>query len=89
MKNLSGIILGALAGIAAGILIAPDKGERTRKNLGKESTKWKSNFEKQLSDNVDVFLRNLTDSINQYSKQSQKSLKQMRKKRKSSFTFWQ
>lgn len=82
MKNLSGIILGALVGITAGILIAPDKGEKTRKTLGKESDKWKSNFEKQLNDNVDLFLKNLTSSIDDYSKKSQKSLKQMRKKRK-------
>ena len=30
--RLSGIIVGALAGVAAGILLAPESGETTRKN---------------------------------------------------------
>ncbi len=88
MKKLSGIIIGALIGITAGILIAPDKGTKTRKTLTKESDKWKSSFEKQLGDSVDLFLKNLTDSIDGYSKKSKKSLKQIRKKRNKGFSIF-
>ncbi len=79
MKNLTGILLGAAAGIAAGILLAPDSGNKTRKVLGKESDKWKANFEKQLGENVDSILDGLTKAIEYYSKRSQKSLKEIRK----------
>lgn len=79
MKNLNGIIIGALAGIAAGILLAPDSGTKTRKILGKESGKWRTGFEKQLNENVDSILRSLTKAIDEYSKKSQRSLKELRK----------
>lgn len=79
MKNLNGLIIGAIAGIAAGILLAPESGNKTRRTLGKESTKWKSDFEKQLNENVDAILKNLAKAIEQYSKKSQKSIAELRK----------
>lgn len=79
MKNLNGIIIGAIAGIVAGILLAPDSGTKTRKILGKESNKWRNGFEKQLNENIDVILKSLSKAIDEYSKKSQKSLKELRK----------
>lgn len=79
MKNLTGIVIGALAGIAAGILLAPDSGLKTRKTLGKESGRWRSGFEKQFNENVDSILESLTKAVDEYSKKSQKSLKELRK----------
>ncbi len=79
MKNLAGIILGAAAGIAAGILLAPDSGNKTRKTLGKESGKWKSNFDKEFNDGIDLLLKSLSKGIDQYSKKGQKSLSELRK----------
>lgn len=39
MKVLTGFSLGLLAGAVAGLLYAPDKGEKTRKKLKKEYDK--------------------------------------------------
>lgn len=89
MKNLTGIIVGALAGITAGILLAPDSGNKTRKSINKGSDKWRSNFDKQRSnfdkqfnEGVDVVLKNLSKAIGEYSKRSQKSLNDLRKSAK-------
>lgn len=79
MKNLTGIIVGALAGITAGILLAPDSGNKTRKSINKGSDKWRSNFDKQFNEGVDVVLKNLSKAIGEYSKRSQKSLNDLRK----------
>jgi len=82
MRLLSGIIAGAMAGIAAGVLMAPDKGEGTRKKLNKESSKVRSDVEKSLNEGIYNLLDSVSQAIDDYSKRSQKSLKQAKKKKR-------
>ncbi|MBA3899703.1 MAG: YtxH domain-containing protein [Bacteroidetes bacterium] len=52
-KSIFGFIAGIIAGSLAGILLAPDKGYITRKNLAKNSKKF-------AEEGIDV-LKNLTN----------------------------
>lgn len=82
MRLLSGIIAGALAGIAAGILMAPEKGDATRKRLNKEGTRFRTDVEKSVNEGIYNLLDSVSHAIDDYSKKSQKSLKQAKKKKR-------
>ncbi|WKN44360.1 YtxH domain-containing protein [Tunicatimonas pelagia] len=82
MRLLSGIIAGALAGIAAGVLMAPDRGDSTRKKLNKESSRVRTDVEKSLNEGIYNLLDSVSQAIDDYSKRSQKSLKQAKKKKR-------
>jgi gas vesicle protein len=47
-NTLLALITGAAIGVGAGILYAPDKGEKTRKKLKKKATKEQDRIKKQL-----------------------------------------
>lgn len=83
--KLSGIIVGALAGVAAGILLAPESGDKTRKKLAADGNKIKGDLEGSLNKSIDTFLDTISQAVDEYSKQSKKSLKQAKKKKKSFF----
>jgi len=82
MRLLSGIATIALAGLAAGILLAPDKGDKTRKKLNKESGRFRSDLEKQVNDGIYQLLDTVGELLEDYAKRSQKSLKQAKKRKK-------
>lgn len=50
MKNLSGIVLGALVGAGLGVLFAPDKGEITRKKIKEEALSAKEGIDIAVSE---------------------------------------
>lgn len=85
MKLLPGIVVGALAGVVAGILMAPESGEKTRKKLAEDGTKLKSEFEGSLNQGIDTFLESISQAVDEYSKQSKRSIKQAKKKKNSFF----
>lgn len=79
MKNSSKIMLGVLAGAAAGtiagILIAPDRGENTRKKVSDSSNKFKEDINSKLQQSVDR-MNSLTESafnlVNDYKEKFKK-----------------
>lgn len=79
MKNSSKIMLGVLAGAAAGtiagILIAPDRGENTRKKVSDSSNKFKEDMNSKLQQSVDR-MNSLTESafnlVNDYKEKFKK-----------------
>lgn len=49
-NTLLALVLGGAIGAAAGILYAPDKGEKTRKDLSKKAKKQQAKLTKQLKE---------------------------------------
>ena len=45
---MSKFLAGALVGLVAGLLLAPDKGENTRENLANTAEKWREKFNELL-----------------------------------------
>lgn len=82
MRLLSSIITIAVAGLLAGILLAPDRGDKTRKKLNKESGRFRSDMEKQVNEGIYQLLDTIGELLDDYSKRSQKSLKQAKKRKK-------
>lgn len=82
MRLLSGIVTIAIAGLAAGVLLAPDRGDKTRKKLNKESGRFRSDMEKQVNEGIYQLLDTVGELLEDYAKRSQKSLKQAKKRKK-------
>lgn len=68
-------ISSALGGALLGILFAPEKGKKTRKNLAKKRDEYLSEIKKN-SEELSQQLRNNTDSILEKSKEKVQNLKQ-------------
>ena len=71
MRLISGIVVAALVGVTSGILMAPDKGNKTRKKFSKDGDRFKKDFEK----NFNTLLTNVNRSL------------KGKKRKKSLFTF--
>lgn len=74
---LFGVIIGAAAGTIAGLLLAPDSGEATRKKLIKNvenlNKSLKENFD-QLSENSKKALKDLNQNIDELKEQATQKL---------------
>lgn len=66
---------GAVGGALLGILFAPDKGEKTRKNLAKKSDEYLKEIKKN-TDELIQHLKNNTDSVVKKSEEKVQDLKQ-------------
>lgn len=67
-KNLiGGFIVGAALGAAAGLLLAPASGEKTRRRLVKGSTKLKNNVVSYVEDSIDSLRTQVNKRIDQLS----------------------
>ncbi len=57
-KFLTGIVIGAIVGAAAGILLAPESGEETRKKIADKTSELKEDLETKFQD-VSEKIKNL------------------------------
>ena len=65
-KVLLGVMAGAAAGVAIGILIAPDKGSATRKKIMDMADDYAGNLEEKITGVVNTIIAkvgNVTDSL--------------------------
>lgn len=63
LKFVGGLLLGAALGTAAGVLIAPEKGERTRRKIKKEVEKKKRDIEKNINSQFDDLKKDINESL--------------------------
>jgi gas vesicle protein len=74
-KNLiGGFIAGAALGVAAGLLLAPYSGERTRKKLVKGSSKLRKNVIDYVETSMDDMRSQFNDKIDQLARRGKETL---------------
>jgi len=66
LKFLTGLIIGALAGVTAGILLAPESGKKTRKKLSIEADKFKDELMKASEEKFGKFKTELSEKVSEY-----------------------
>lgn len=59
-----GVLIGAVAGLAAGILLAPDKGTETRKKLKEKGNELADNVKNKFSGYVEKSKARLDEAVN-------------------------
>ena len=78
VKLLGAFVAGAAIGIAAGILIAPDSGRKTRKKLLNESKRLKDQFSDSLTKTVDSMKSSYNKKLDEYAKAGKGALESTR-----------
>ena len=63
-KLLAGLIIGAAAGVAIGILIAPNSGKETRDNIKKKTDNLKDELEAKIAAIDKSSLNNIKETMN-------------------------
>ena len=82
MKVIGGFLAGAAVGAIAGILIAPDKGSRTRKKLQDETRKLSDQVAESLSHSLKAFKEDYNDRLEKYADKGKSSIDTVRDKMK-------
>ncbi len=75
-KLVSGVLIGAAAGVILGILLAPDKGSETRKKLTKGGT----DFTDSIKDKFNSFVDDITNRYEEVKTEAEESLNNGREK---------
>jgi gas vesicle protein len=74
-RNLiSGLMIGAVLGAAAGLLLAPASGEKTRKKLVKSSEKLKNNVKDYVEGSVGALRDQFNEKIDQLARRGKESI---------------
>jgi gas vesicle protein len=68
IKYLGVFITGIALGVAAGVLMAPESGEKTRKKLLSESKKLRDKFSESLSQGIDELKSNYNKKVDEYAR---------------------
>jgi len=77
---IGGFIAGAALGIAAGILLAPDSGQRTRKKIVDGSIKLKDDLMHSVDSSLESIRRQVTSKIDQLARGSKQNGDQVTEK---------
>lgn len=72
---LKGLLIGGAVGLAAGILLAPESGKKTRKKLYQKANDVKEDAVSQVSDAVHSLKSQLNDRIDDLTKQTKSLVK--------------
>lgn len=80
IKVLSGFILGAIAGGAAGLLLAPSSGKRTRKKLKRQSRKMVQEAKDTLAEVADEAVVMVNEGLEDFSTKGRESVNKLKEK---------
>lgn len=64
-KFLLGALIGAVVGVQVGVLIAPDKGENTRKKLGKKGNEYLNEASSKLNTFMDILNKKVSEATSE------------------------
>ena len=79
IKLFSAFIVGAAAGLATGVLMAPDKGEKTRKKLLKEVDKAKKDLSSKADQQLEKIKEGYNKTVEEISKEGKVLMEQAKK----------
>lgn len=79
IKLFSAFVLGAAAGLATGILMAPDKGDKTRKKLLKEVDKAKKDLTLKADEQIEKIKEGYNKTVEEISKEGKVLMEQAKK----------
>lgn len=78
IKVIGGFVVGALAGVAAGLLMAPESGDKTRKKLRKEVGKFADNLTQDMEKKIDHLKDDYNEKIDHLANYGKKGLEKLR-----------
>lgn len=74
-KNLiGGLMIGAALGVAAGLLLAPASGEKTRKKIAKDSVNLKNKVKNYVEYSVGALRDQFNEKIDQLAKRGKETI---------------
>jgi len=82
VKIMGGILIGALAGTIAGVLMAPSNGKRTRKMLMSRSKKFNKELNRAVHASLEDLKKNYNKKIEEYASNGASSINSMKEKMK-------
>jgi gas vesicle protein len=80
MKALPGILIGLAVGAVVGLLLAPESGKKTRKNISKESDSFFSDLQDQLQSGLDNIRSQYDDFVETSAKKSKEAVGEVKRK---------
>ena len=77
LKVFAGMLAGAGVGLLAGVLMAPDKGIKTRRKIRKELADFEKEIEKAANKKVGEVKKEFSTKANEYKEEGKKILKKV------------
>ena len=82
VKIMGGILIGALAGTVAGVLMAPSTGKKTRKMLMNRSKKFNKELNRAVHSSFEDLKKNYNRKLEEYASNGASSINSIREKMK-------
>jgi gas vesicle protein len=78
-KIIGGFLAGATLGVAAGLLLAPNSGQKTRKKIMKESKKLTDQFTNAVSQSLDTVKKSYNKKLDEYADNGKTAIENVKK----------
>ena len=80
LKVVSGFVVGALAGVTAGLLFAPTSGQKTRKKIVKQFEHLRDDLAQDVEDKFDHLKEEYNEKLGQLTDLSKKGMDKLKEK---------
>ncbi|NJN26818.1 MAG: YtxH domain-containing protein [Cyclobacteriaceae bacterium] len=74
-KILTGFFIGAMGGLLAGLLIAPESGSDTRKKISKTASQFKDDLQELAEETIESAKKSLSESVDELLKTQKDKVK--------------